>query len=152
LDGNIINVASPNRTIFSFLLVRIADIGFALLLVFLFNLSKWTMWITFPYVGFRVFWHIINLFWILDRYGFLHGATFFFFYLIVFVFILVLFAIATVYLIKKCAQIRKFGFRTFFRWAELKRPLLWITTSVLIIGFIEWLLYFLVLGRMIYMI
>lgn len=152
LDGNVMNVASPNRTIFPFLLVRFFDIIFALMLVFLFNMSKFSMWLTFPYLGFRAFWSVVNLFWIIDRYGFVHGGVFFIFYLVIFIAVLLLLLVSTVFMIKKCAQIRKFGFRGCCRWHDIKRPIAWICTGVFAIGFVEWLLYFLVLGRLVFII
>jgi len=150
LDGNVRNVASPSRSVGTFIFSRFLEFAFGLLLVFIFCLSKWSWWLTFPYLSFRVLNVMINLFWIIDRYGFFRAFAFFFFYTIIFIALVVLFALACVFIIKRCQIIRKFGFRHGFRWPEVKRPVVMIVVSLFAIAFIEWLLYFLILGRMIF--
>ncbi|MCL2755816.1 MAG: hypothetical protein FWE45_02075 [Firmicutes bacterium] len=150
LDANVLNVITPNRGLFAFVLARFFDLAFALTLVFLFNLSKFSFWLTFPYVGFRAFWMVVNLFWIVDRFGFVHGSIFFFAYLVIFIILIIMFSLACIFIMKRCAQIRKFGWRSGCSFREIRHPLFWLTASILLIAFVEWLLYFLILGRMVY--
>ena len=150
LDNNITNVLAPSRGIFAFIMARLMEFSFGLLLVFIFNLSRFSFWLTFPYIAFRAFWKVINLFWIVDRFGFTHGSVFFLVYLILFLFMLFLFIVSALFLIKRCAQIRKYGFRVGCRWHEVRRPCFYIIVGILAVGVLEWLMYFLVLSRLVY--
>lgn len=152
LDRNVLNVASPNRSLWVFILARFLDIFFGLLLVMLFNMTKWTMLLTFPYLGFRAFWMVINVFWIIDVFGFVHGALFAITYIIVFVVLLVVFAGVCVFALKRGKCIRMYGFKMAFRWREIKGAIWTLLIITLFIAFVEWLLYFLLLSRMVYMI
>jgi len=152
LDGNVLNVASPNRSLWTFILVRFLDIGFGLLLVILFNMTKWTMLLTFPYLGFRAFWMVINIFWIIDVFGFVHGLLFAITYIIVFTILLIVFAGACVFALKRGKCARLYGFKTAFRWREIKGAVYTLLISLFVIAFIEWLLYFLILSRLVYMV
>ena len=152
LDSNVLNVASPNRSLWTFIFMRLLDFGFAFLLVLLFNLTKWTMLLTFPYVTFRAFWMIINLFWIIDLFGFLHGLLFFLTYLIVFTVLIVIFMSACIFALKRGKTARQFGIRCGFKWSEIRGTLLALLISLSLVALFEWLLYFLLLSRMVYMI
>jgi hypothetical protein len=150
LDGNIINTATQDRSLFAFLAVRFLDVFFFVLLVFLFNLSKWTWLLTFPYLSFRAFWAVINLYWIVNRFGFIHGLLFFVVYLIVFLVLLCMLAFACIFIIKKCQQIRAYGFRSCIRWREIGKPIFWFTLCIAFIALVEWFMYFMILARLIY--
>ena len=152
LDGNVINVASPNRSLWIFLLVRFLDILFGLILVLLFNLTKWTMLLTFPYIGFRAFWMVINIFWIIDMFGFVHGFLFAITYIIVFVALIIIFAGTCIFAMRRGKMARMYGIKMAFRWNEIKSATWTLLFAILVIGFIEWLLYFLILSRMVYMV
>ena len=152
LDGNVLNVTTPNRSLWAFIFIRLLDFGFAFLLVLLFNLTKWTMLLTFPYIAFRAFWIVINLFWIIDLFGFVHGFLFFVTYLVILTVLLVIFATACVFALKRGKVVRLFGLRCGFRWREIKGALFALLVCLLLVAFIEWLLYFLLLSRMVYMI
>ena len=150
LDGNIVNVASPARGIFTFFLVRFMDFGFGLLLVFLLNMTKWTFLFTFPYLAFRAFWMMINLFWIIDRFGFMHGSVLFIVYLVVLVTLLIIFACACVFIIKRGRMCRMYGFRSGLRWMDIRRSVYSIVLWVAFVAFVEWLMYILVLSRLVF--
>lgn len=150
LDGNVLNVASPNRGLFTFLIVRLLDIMFGLVLVLLFNMTKWTMLLTFPYIGFRAFWAVINLFWIIDLFGFFHGFLFLVTYIIFFTILLALFACACVFALKRGKIARLYGLRMGFRWMEIKGAVMMLLVSVAVIALLEWLIYFLILSRMVF--
>ncbi|MCL2846608.1 MAG: hypothetical protein FWE38_02855 [Firmicutes bacterium] len=150
LDGNIINAASPNRGIFAFIVSRFADFAFAFVLVMLFSLSKWTVLLVFPYLAFRGFWVVINLFWVIDRFGFAHAAVLFFVYLIVLITLLIIFAAAVLFALRRGKACRMFGLRCGLGWREVRRPLTTFAVILFCVAVIEWLLYFLVLSRMVF--
>jgi len=152
LDGNVLNVTAPNRGIFAFLFARLLDVGFGALLLMLFNLTKWTMLLSFPYIAFRAFWMVINLFWIIDAFGFVHGLLFFVFYFVVFIALLLMFMCAAIFALKRGKHCRMYGWRVGLRFSEIKGAVLWFTAIVAILAFIEWLIYFLILSRMVYVV
>ena len=152
LDGNIINAATPNRSIFSFFLIRFSDFVFGLLLVLLFSMTKWTVLFTFPYVAFRAFWVVINLYWIVDRFGFLHGFVLFLVYLVVLTALLVLFLCATIFALRRGKVCRQYGFKEAFRWREIRNTVYALTMALALVAFLEWLLYFTILSRMVFVI
>ena len=152
LDQNIINHASPNRGIFGFVFARLLEVALGVILVILFNMTKWTFLLTFPYLALRGFWMVINLFWIADRFGFLHGLPLLIVYTVILLAVCVLFLCLCVFLLKRGQHIRKFGFRGGFRWREIKNTAITMLIITLAIGAIEWLLYFTILGRLVYII
>ncbi|MCL2569939.1 MAG: hypothetical protein FWE16_01895 [Firmicutes bacterium] len=152
IDGNIVNAASPDRGPFSFIFSRFLDFGFAILLVILFCMTKWTSWLTFPFIAFRAFWSVINLFFIVDRFGFFHGMPLFIVYLIVFVFTTIIFICACIFVLKRGRLCRLYGSRVGYNWNEIKRAVFAILTAVVVVALIEWLLYFLILSRLAFVI
>ena len=150
LDGNIVNVMSPSRGIMGFIVVRFSDIVLGLLLVFIFGLSRWTVFFIFPFVALRGFWIVMNLFWIVNRFGFLHGLPFIITYFLVFMVVAIVFICGCIYAIKKSKQIRCFGFRSCVSFREDKRPVGTIIFAAVTIAVIEFFLYFLILARMLY--
>jgi len=151
LDGNVLNVASPGQGFFNFVFARLLDMGLGLLLISLFNLTKWTWWLTFVYLGFRSFWMVVNLWWIIDRFGFFHGAPFFIVYLVFLLAIMFVLIFVSVLIMKRGKVIRSFGFRAGCRMREIKKPMFIMICIILAIGLIEWFMYFALLQRLIYM-
>ena len=152
LDGNIINAASPNRGVFSFILVRLIDFLFSFGLVMLFCLSKWTFLLVFPFLAFRSFWMVVNLFWILDRFGMAHGLVLFLVYSVVLTFVLMVFICSIIFALKRGKQCRVYGLRVGLRWGEVRAHACCFLIILTAVGFVEWLLYFLVLSRMVFII
>ncbi|MCL2850969.1 MAG: hypothetical protein FWE01_01235 [Firmicutes bacterium] len=150
LDGNVANVASPGRGFFSFIFARLTDIFFGGIIIFLFSLTKWTWIFTFIYLAFRSFWMVINLWWIVDRFGFFHGAPFFIIYMLVLVTLLVFFICISIFFLKLGKQIRQYGFKSACRLPEIRRPLLMVLCFIAVLGLVEWFLNFVLLSRLIY--
>lgn len=150
LDGNVRNVTMPGRTIIAFFAARLFDTFFGLVLVFILSLSKWTVLFVFPYIALRGFFSVINLFWIIDRFGMFHGLPFFLIYLVILFIVLIFFIVAATFILKRASHARQYGFKCGFSWREIRRPIFHIIIGIATIAFLEWLLYFLILGRMVY--
>jgi len=150
LDGNLMNVTKPGRSLFAFIATRFIDFGFAFILVVLLGMTKWTMLFIFPYLSFRAFWAVINIFWIIDRFGAFHGAVLVIIYAIILLSLLVLFTAACVFALKRGRSVQLYGLRCGYRLAEIRRSLVTMTIFLVTIAFIEWLLYFLILSRMLF--
>ena len=150
LDSNIINSTTQDRGIGAFIASRLLDFGFGMALVFLMCLSKWTMWLAFPYLAFRGYWIVVNIFWVLDRFGFLPGILLIVIYTVWLSILLILFIIATIFLLRHCANIRKFGFRCNRTRRDFFHGLAMLGITVLFIAVVEWLVYWLILSRMIF--
>ena len=150
LDGNILNVIAPERGFIAFFFSRFLDVFFGLLLIFLFAMTKWTVLLVFPYIAFRGFWMVVNLFWIIDRYGILHGLPFFLVYLVIFFLLIVLFICACIFILRRGTVVRQYGFRVGCSWRETQKGLMLILFGIAAVAFVEWLLYFALLRHLIY--
>ena len=150
LDGNIMNVTQPGRSLFAFITSRFIDFGFAFILVSLLAMTKWTMLFVFPYLAFRAFWAVINIFWIADRFGAFHGLVLIIVYVVILLSLLILFMAACVFALKRGRTAQLYGLRCGYRWGDIRRPLITISITLAFIGFVEWLLYFLILSRMVF--
>jgi len=147
IDRNIINSINPERGIFNFFFGRFFDIFLKGLLIFLVALTPFTRWIVFPLLALRGYWVVVNMFWIVSRFG-ISGivlAIVYFFILMIVLSLLVVFAI---YLIKLAKQVRLYGLRSCDHRAF--KTTMMFAFVVFVLSFFEWMLYFLILSRMVF--
>jgi len=147
IDRNIINSINPERGLFNFLFSRFFDIFFAAILMFLMVLTRFTKWMVFPFLGLQGYWVVVNLFWIMNRFG-LSGVILAISYLVILILVLLIMISVAVFIIKLGRIIRKFGFRACDN-THLKVITIF-TAIVVALAIIEWMLYFLILSRMVF--
>jgi len=148
IDGNIINAINPDRGMFVFMLSRFFDTFLKGLLIFIVSLTVWTKWIAFPLLALRGYWIVVNLFWIMNRFG-ISGILLAITYLIILIIALAILVVIAIYVFKLGKYVGKYGFRCLGDNSVLT-TLLMFTCAVLILAFTEWLLYFLILSRMVF--
>ena len=152
LDGNLRRAVSPTAGIGGMLFGRVSDLFLIGLMVFAVCLTNWSTLFVFPLVAFRGYCLVINLYWAFVKFGAFAGVVLFLVYLFWLIIALGLVIITTVFLMRHCAGIRRYGFKTGLRRKIFFKGLVTLAFSAAVIGFFEWLVYFFVLSRMVFLI
>jgi hypothetical protein len=128
------------------------DFAIAGALVFVMCLHSIPALLTFPLIAFKGFSIVINLYWIWARLGFVSGLFVFIAYAIFLVVLLFIFIMLAIYLMKQCALIRSYNIRRGIKWFEFWKIVGIHFAIVLVIAFIEWLVYAAVFSKMIFLV
>jgi hypothetical protein len=151
LDANLQRALMPMAGVGGFLMGRIFDFILALALVFLLSLHRWTVLLVFPFVALKSYTLVVNLYWIVARFGFMAGGVLFFIYLFWLIVIMIVFITAVVFLLRSCAGVRQGGFRGALQTKRFLKSMGIFVGVILAIGFLEWVLYALVLSKFVFM-
>ena len=152
IDGNLRRAVSPVAGIGGMIFGRVLDVLVVGLMIFVVALTNWSVVLVFPLAAFRGYCLVMNLYWAFFKFGMPHGLILFVVYLFWLLVAVVLFVIAVVFIMRHCAGIRRYGFKTGIRWREFCKGLLVICCAAAVVGFFEWLVYFLVLSRMVFLV
>ena len=141
IDANIVRVVRLTGGFGSMLWARI--FGFALFFAcaFVVCLNKWTSWLVFPLIAFQGFTLVINMYWILTRFGIATAVPLFIFYLLIMLALLVLEICAVIYLLHLRGRIRG---------NNVARPCFMFLCSIAVFALVEWVLYWLILARLVF--
>lgn len=150
IDLNITNATYPKSTIGSFIIGRLIDFCLGLLFLFIVCLNSWTALISFPFLAFRGFALVINLYWVAARYGIAAGAPLLICYTVFLIAVTIIFVCAALFIMHRCTEIRCSGMRV-FNWRSFFRTLSIYLVVVGIIALLEWLVYAVILSKIIFL-
>jgi len=150
LDSNLLRVIKPNIKFGALMVGRIFYFALFFALVFLVCLHRWTVWLAFPLALFKGFSFIVNMWWIVAKFGFVTGLVLFFFYLVWFIVLLMLVVAVIVYCLRACETCRRGGLRGGLRWREVGKSAGIFLVAVTILAFFEWVSYWLVLSKIVF--
>jgi hypothetical protein len=150
VDQNIINSASVNSTFGGYIGQRLLGLFLPLTLLFILGiLSGWTAMAVYPFMFLQGYWFIMTVWWTVYEYT-LGAIILLAFYIVWLLIVLAVLIFAVLWIMKITQNIRCFGFRAGFCWIELWRGLGVILATMLIISFVEYLVYWVLLSRIIY--
>ncbi len=152
IDGNILNATAINSSLGSFIWQRILSLAMPILVVLIFAcLSRFTALVVFPVIFMHGYWCAVAVWWI------------FFYYslpaILVLIFYVLWLAVVTAVLMAgllwalQCSE----SFRNSdkicqpnYRWRNLFRGIAVISVVAVILGFVEYLVFWTVLGKIVY--
>jgi ABC-type multidrug transport system fused ATPase/permease subunit len=150
LDVNILNVTKVSG-IAGIIFGRVFEFVVFSAFVFLVCLHSWTALLCFPLLAFRGFSLVINIYWIIAKFGMFTGLGLLIVYVIILVGLIGLYACLALYIMGQCSQVRCCGFRG-HKFREFFRCMFWFTVVFVAIALVEWVLYFLMFSKMIFLV
>jgi hypothetical protein len=150
LDSNLLVAIKTTTGFGSIMLNRVFDFVVIFGIIFALCLHRWTVIFVFAAVGYKAFSIIINLYWIIVKFGLFSGIILFVVYLVLFFVLLVLVTAAAVYCMRTCADARNNGLRDGMRWNEFARGCGVFLCVVTAVAFCEWLIYALILSKIVF--
>jgi len=152
IDTNLLRIVRPNTSFGGIIMARAMYFALFCLMIFVFSLSRWTVWLVFVMAAYRGFVTVVNLYWIVATIGMVMGFALFIVYLILFLLLIVLMIIVMIICIRECSWIRKGGFRCNLRWKDWQRHSIVCITTIISFAILEWIMYWLILSRFIYVV
>ena len=150
LDGNLIRIVKSKAGFGSLIWGRVFGFSIMFALVLLLSLHRWTVLLVFPYAGLQGFTIVMNCYWVVGKHGMIAGVALLLIYSIWLFLSLCIIIMAIVFCIRHCAQVRRGGFRGTMRWSEFGRGCFMFLFAVVLVAVLEWLVYFLVLSRFVF--
>ena len=150
LDNNILRIVKPNTSFGGLVLGRLFGFILFFALIFVVCLHRWTVCFVFLLVGYRGFSMVVNLYWTVAKFGLVAGIALFLVYLILFLILLVIFMVAVIFFMRATVGVRRGGFRGGMRWRDFLKGSIMLLFAVTVFAILEWLLYLLVLGKIIF--
>jgi len=151
LDVNLLRVIRSTGFV-SIILGRVLDFALLFLGIFLVCMHRWTVFLVFPYVAYRGFSIVVNLYWIFAKFGMFTGLALFLSYLFWFIVLLFIVFAVIIYCMRMCAGVRRGGFRGAIRWNDFARHCGVFLGVICVFAFLEWLVYWLVLSKIVFIV
>jgi len=152
LDVNVLRVVRPNTTFGGVIIGRFLLFALFCLGVFLLSLSKWTVWIIYVFAIYRGFVTVINLYWIIATFGLVMGMALFLVYMVLFLILIFIHIIVMMICIRECSWVRRGGMRGSLRWKDWQRFVICFAIMIVVFAIVEFLMYWLILGRFVYIV
>ena len=151
LDANLLRATTTKNGIGAIILARLFEFTTITAFIFLVCLNTYTALFTLAYCGLRTCTIVINIYWIIAKFGIISGLVILLVYIFFLILLLLVYIALAVYMLKTCAQIRRNGFRYAIRWKALWHALLIFALAITIIALLEWLVYILILSKFIFL-
>lgn len=152
IDPNLLNVIHTSDGFGKIVFARLLDFVLVCAFVFLIGLTSYTALLAFVYISFRASTIVINLYWVIAKFGVISGMVLFLVYLFFLILLLLFFAVVIIYILKYCAQIRRNGFRHGINWKEFWHGLFIFFLAITVIAVCEGLVYWLILSKFIFLV
>ncbi|MCM1404624.1 MAG: hypothetical protein NC133_03970 [Prevotella sp.] len=147
IDGNILNAASANASIGSFIWQRILSLALPILVVFvLATLARWTTLAVYPVVLVHGYWLTIAVWWVFFYYSFT-ALLLLAFYIIWLLLVTALLFAGLLWAVQWGSHCRTERHR---QWGSILRGAVIIVGIAVVLGFFEYLVFWTVLGKIVY--
>ena len=150
LDTNLLRSIRPNIGFGAMIMGRVFFCVLFFGVIFLMSLNRFTMWGVAIMLAYRGFALVINLYWVLLKFGFTTGLVLFFIYLVLFLTLVAFYLVAAVFCLRVCAPVRAGGLRGGIRWGEFSHAALTFLCYILAFAIIEWGMYWAVLSKIVF--
>ena len=150
IDPNILRVVRPTTSIGGLILGRLFDFVIFFGIVFVVCLHRWTVFFVFLLAGYRGFSMVVNLYWSLAKFSVVSGIALFLVYLVLFLILLVIFLAAIVFCLRVAAEVRRAGWRGGICWKNFTKGCIVLLCVVVGFSLLEWVLYWLILGKIMF--
>jgi hypothetical protein len=145
-------VVRPTASIGAVMIGRIFSFGLMMALVFVLCLNRWTAFLAFGAAVYSGFSIVINLYWIIARFGVATGAVLFFVYAIMLSILTILTMIAIVFCLRVTEQCRHGGIRGGIKWRECRNKCVYFLVAICVFSFVEWLWFMLLLSKIVFIV
>jgi len=152
LDTNLSRVIRPNIGLGAIMMSRLFSFAITFALVFVVCLHRWTVWLVFVMTGYQGFSLFISLYWTISRFGMATGSVLLVVYLLLLLALLVLTYCVIIFCMRNLASARQCGLRGGIRWREFLFSSARFLIAIAIFGFIEWILYWLILSKFVFVV
>lgn len=150
IDGNILNMANPDAGIGGFIWQRMVTLFVPVLLLWgLALLSRFTAFAIFPLVLMHGYWLCLSVWWTFMYYSF-NAIFLLLFYLVWLVLVTAVLLVALIWVYAWARTVREQRYRCRGLWWPLLRGTLLLLVVTLIMGCFEYLVFWAVLGRIVY--
>lgn len=151
LDTNLARVIKPSASVGKLFAMRIFAFGLAFLLVLVVCLNRWTMLLSFIVAGYQGFSAVLNLYWIIAKFGVVGIVL-----LVIYAILLVGLAVLTICMIVFCMRVgacaRGAGMRGAIDWPVLGRGTLMLGIAISAFALLEYLFFFVILSRIVFVV
>jgi len=152
LDTNLKRVVRPTAGFVGILLGRIFAFFVMMGLTMLVCMHRWTLFLVFGLATYHGFNVVINLYWIIARFGVATGSVLFTFYIFILIAVMVTYIVMTVYCMRVCTPIRGAGFRNCFKWSEVGSACISFAIACAVIAVTEFLIFYLLISKIVFIV
>lgn len=152
LDTNLLRVVRPTASIGGIMIGRVFSFAVMIGFIFVLCLNRWTSFLAFGVATYQGFNIVINLYWIIARFGVATGAVLFFIYGLMLIILTILTVIAIVFCLRVTEPCRCGGMRGGIKWRDLKSQIVYFAAAITIFSFVEWLWFMLILSKIVFIV
>ena len=152
LDENMLRAVKPTSTFGSLVLGRLIMIAIFCAITFAVCLHRWTYWICFVLAAYQGFTLVVNLYWILAKFGLVVGLPLFIVYLVLLLALVGLYICAIVYCMRTGAKARELGLKSGINLKRVGRDALVALAAAGVFALVEWLFYFIILSKIVFVV
>lgn len=150
IDGNIINMATPNASIGGFIWQRVVVVVVPVTVLFVGGLlGSWGAVLIFPLVFFQGYWLCLSLWWVWLYFRY-PGILLLVFYALWLVVVGLLLIAALLWVNQTTKKLRACCGQGWSAWGQTLHDLLLIILVAVIFGLVEYLIFWTMLGRFVY--
>ena len=152
IDANLLRATTTSNGLASIILARLFEFATVAAFIFLVCLNTYTALLALAYCGLRTCTIVINIYWIIAKFGLISGLVMLIFYIFFLLLLLAVFVALVIFMLKNCAQIRRNGFRYAIKWRDFWRTIFIFAVIITVIALLEWLVYILILSKFIFLV
>ena len=150
LDSNLLRAVRPTASFGGMMIGRMWLFVVSFAIIFVVSLNRWTVFVVFPITAYHGFSIVINMYWVIARFGVPLGSVLLVTYLLILVAVLVLVLVATVYCMRICVPARSGGLRGAINWRCFGRDTLSFLCAITVVALVEYFLYWAILSKFVF--
>lgn len=150
LDGNVLNMASIDASIGGFIWQRVLSVLLPVVVVLVAAaLSAWMAWLLFPLVLMHGYWVCFTLWWTFMYYS-ISAILLLVFYVVWLVVVTLVLGVGVIWASQVGAGLRVCRGRGKAGWLAVVQGLAVLVLTLVVLGVVEYLIFYLILGRIVY--
>ena len=152
LDTNLVRVIRPTCSLMAMVAGRVFFFALMCGFVFLLCMNKWTVFGVFAVALYQGFHVMVNLYWVIARFGFATGSLLLVSYFFVLIIYSAIMITAIVFLLRATAGVRTGGIRGAIKWREFFNQAAVFGVVVFVFSLVEYILFLVFISKIVYIV